>query len=106
MLDPYLDRIPWIQFGVYLLLGAKVDRVVTGRQACFLPADLESAAESASIHGASLEARKAHWLPQEFHPAIYPLIALIVWRCALERERTRVAPNGTGPQGDRLTDFG
>ena len=45
MLDPYSERIPWIQFGIYLLLGAKVDRVVTGRQACFLPADLESAVE-------------------------------------------------------------
>ncbi len=58
MLDPYFDRTPWIQFGVYLLLGAKVDRVATGREACFLPADLESAAESASIHGASLKSRK------------------------------------------------
>jgi hypothetical protein len=211
MLDPYFERIPWIQFGIHLLLGAKVDRVVTGREACFLPADLESAAESASIHGASLEARKvlvfeprelpqpiplmnpqyvfgltgivwfllwyfrkrghsprlsgfylaiigltgtfifvfslvtqhweahdnlnlawlfpghllaglwlltdpyspspilrcylaiacfgsalfgvvAHWSPQKFHPAIYPLIALLLWRCALERERRSAAP--------------
>jgi hypothetical protein len=211
MLDPYFGRIPWIQFGIYLLLGAKVDRVATGRGACFLPADLESATESASIYGASLEARKvrvfepqglprpiplinpqyvfgltgivwfllwyfrkrghsprlsgfylaiigftgtfilvfslgtqhwearenlnlawlfpghllaglclltdpdspspilrwclaiacfgsaffgvvAHWLPQKFHPGIYPLIALLVWRCALERERRSAAP--------------
>jgi Domain of unknown function (DUF4105) len=210
MLDPYFERIPWIQFGIYLLLGAKVDRVATGREACFLPADLDSATESASIHRTSLEARKirvfeprelpqpsslinpqyvfgltgivwfllwyfqkrghsprlsgfylaiigltgtfifvfslvtqhweaheslnliwlfpghllaglwlltdpdspspilrsylaiacfgsalfgvvAHWLPQKFHPSIYPLIALLIWRCALERERTGVA---------------
>jgi len=212
MLDPYLDRVPWIQFGVYLLLGAKVDRVATGREACFLPADLESAAESASIQGASLESRKirvfeprglpqsiplinpqyvfgmtgivwfllwyfrkrghsprfsgfyltiigltgtfifafsmvtqhweayenlnliwlfpghllarlwlltdphspspilryylaiacfgsvlfgvvAHWLPQKFHPGVYPLIAIAAWRCALERRRRRIALN-------------
>ena len=43
MLDPYLNRIPWIRFGIYLLLGAKVDRLVQPREACFLPANLESA---------------------------------------------------------------
>jgi hypothetical protein len=43
MLDPYLDRIPWIRFGIYLLLGAGVDRSVQPREACFLPANLESA---------------------------------------------------------------
>ncbi len=55
MLDPYLERIPWTQFGIYLLLGMRVDRVVTGREACFLPAGLESAVENGLIHGARLQ---------------------------------------------------
>ncbi len=49
MLDPYLQRLPWTQFGLYLLLGSPVDREVTGREACFLPADLERAVEAAQI---------------------------------------------------------
>jgi len=55
MLDPYLERIPWTQFGIYLLLGMRVDRVVTGREACFLPADLESAVENGLIRGVRLQ---------------------------------------------------
>jgi uncharacterized protein DUF4105 len=74
MLDPYFGRIPWIQFGIYLLLGAKVDRVATGRGACFLPADLESATESASIYGASLEARKVRVFEPQGLPRPIPLI--------------------------------
>jgi Domain of unknown function (DUF4105) len=45
MLDPYFLRIPWIRFGVYLLLGAGVDRLVAPREACFLPFNLESAVQ-------------------------------------------------------------
>lgn len=55
MLDPYLDRIPWTQFGISLLLGMRVDRAVIGREACFLPADLESAVENGQVDGASLQ---------------------------------------------------
>ena len=55
MLDPYLERIPWTQFGIYLLLGRRVDRVATGREACFLPADLELAVENGVIHRANLK---------------------------------------------------
>jgi hypothetical protein len=36
--------------------------------------------------GSALFGVVAHWLPQKFRPAIYPLITLVVWRCALERE--------------------
>jgi hypothetical protein len=43
MLDPYFERMPWVGLGVYLLMGAKIDRPATPRQACFLPADLERA---------------------------------------------------------------
>ncbi|MBV9391437.1 MAG: DUF4105 domain-containing protein [Verrucomicrobia bacterium] len=43
MLDPYLERIPWVKLGLYLLLGAKADRALSEREQCFLPADLEMA---------------------------------------------------------------
>jgi Domain of unknown function (DUF4105) len=48
MLDPYFLRIPWIRFGIYLLLGSRVDRLVTPREACFLPFNLERAVQESS----------------------------------------------------------
>jgi hypothetical protein len=45
MLDPYFLRIPWIRFGIYLLLGSGVDRPVAPREACFLPSNLELAVQ-------------------------------------------------------------
>ncbi len=46
MLDPYFARMPWIGFGLSILLGLETDRPATPREACFLPADLERAFES------------------------------------------------------------
>jgi hypothetical protein len=54
MLDPYLERIPWIRFGIYLLLGAGVDRIVQPREACFLPSNLEAAVLQSRIDDTSL----------------------------------------------------
>jgi hypothetical protein len=54
MLDPYFTRMPWIGFGLSLLLGANVDRPVTPREACFLPANLERAVESSKNEGHNL----------------------------------------------------
>jgi Domain of unknown function (DUF4105) len=54
MLDPYLLRIPWIRFGIYLLLGARVDRLVTPREACFLPFNLERAVQESSTEAGPL----------------------------------------------------
>ena len=48
MLDPYFLRIPWIRLGIYLLLGTGVDRLVTPREACFLPFNLERAVQKSS----------------------------------------------------------
>jgi hypothetical protein len=46
--------MPWIRFGVYLLLGAGVDRLVTPREACFLPDNLELAVQESSIASSPL----------------------------------------------------
>jgi hypothetical protein len=54
MLDPYLLRIPWIRFGIYLLLGSRVDRLVSPREACFLPFNLERAVQESSNEGGPL----------------------------------------------------
>jgi Domain of unknown function (DUF4105) len=59
MLDPYLDRLPWTQFGLNLLLGSPTDRAVTGREACFLPADLERAVSAVRLADGPLSAERA-----------------------------------------------
>jgi hypothetical protein len=59
MLDPYFQRIPWIRFGIYLLLGAGVDRLVAPREACFLPFNLELAVQESSAEGGPLGRKPA-----------------------------------------------
>jgi uncharacterized protein DUF4105 len=91
MLDPYLKRTPWTQFGIYLLLGMRVDRAVTGREACFLPADLESAVENGLVHGANLELDRVRvfeprglpqpipWLRPQFVFWIIGILWFLIW---------------------------
>jgi hypothetical protein len=69
MLNPYFTRIPWIGFGLSLLLGANVDRIADSHQACFLPADLERAVENAEnrnrkLSGENREIFSSQSLPQ------------------------------------------
>jgi hypothetical protein len=68
MLDPYFTRIPWIGFGISLLLGAKVDRLASPREACFLPADLERAVQTSENGDQSLTAVKRELFPPEALP--------------------------------------
>ncbi|MBN1950479.1 MAG: DUF4105 domain-containing protein [Bacteroidales bacterium] len=49
MLDPYLDKRPWIHAGVDLLLGSRADRKVELRQSSFLPDKLHQLVSQASI---------------------------------------------------------
>src|ERR1700724_3168970 len=46
MLDPYFTRMPWVGFGVSLLMGANVDRRASAREALFLASLLERAVET------------------------------------------------------------
>lgn len=65
MLDPYFTRIPWAGFGVYLLMGAKIDRRADPREACFLPADLEHAVQTSKNGDQNLAAeRKEIYAPK------------------------------------------
>lgn len=87
MLDPYLDRIPWIRFGIYLLLGAGVDRLVQPREACFLPANLESAVLQTKIDQQAFgqdpvrlyPARPLPRMPKWLDPEIVFSVLLILW---------------------------
>ena len=63
MLEPYFTRIPWIGFGLSLLLGSNVDRDASPREACFLPADLERAVENTSNGQQKLTKEKREIFP-------------------------------------------
>jgi Domain of unknown function (DUF4105) len=65
MLDPYFTRMPWIGLGVSLLLGAKIDRLATPREACFLPADLERAVQAGKNGDQNLAAEKKELFPPD-----------------------------------------
>jgi Domain of unknown function (DUF4105) len=77
MLDPYFVRVPWIGFGVSLLLGAKVDRLASPREACFLPADLERAVQESKNGDQSLVTERKQLFPAESLPNSLPLLAPI-----------------------------
>jgi hypothetical protein len=74
MLDPYLRRIPWVHFGLFLLLGAGVDRTVDARGACFLPVDLERAVVEAHAGGRPWVSRHERYF--EAQPLPQPISAL------------------------------
>ena len=87
MLDPYFLRIPWIRFGVYLLLGARIDRLVAPREACFLPFNLERAVQESSTEAGPLgrklitiyRAQPLPALPWHFRPEFVFWVLLLFW---------------------------
>jgi hypothetical protein len=81
MLDPYLERIPWIRFGIYLLLGAGVDRSVQPREACFLPTNLESAVQQTKVNAGSFGQESIRVYPARALPRIPKLLdpEIVFW---------------------------
>lgn len=87
MLDPYFLRIPWIRFGIYLLLGTGVDRLVTPREACFLPFNLERAVQKSSIETGPLgrkptiiyQPQPLPSVPWYFRPEFVFWVLLLFW---------------------------
>jgi hypothetical protein len=77
MLDPYFTRIPWTGLGVSLLLGAKVDRLASPGEACFLPADLERAVLRSKNGDQNLTAGKRELFPPEPLPGSLSFLAPI-----------------------------
>jgi hypothetical protein len=87
MLDQYFLRIPWIRFGIYLLLGTGVDRLVTPREACFLPFNLERAVQKSSIETGPLgrkptiiyQPQPLPSVPWYFRPEFVFWVLLLFW---------------------------
>jgi hypothetical protein len=87
MLDPYFLRIPWIRFGIYLLLGSRVDRLVVPREACFLPFNLERAVQESSNENGPLGRKSTTIyrpqplpsLPWYFRPDFIFWVLLLFW---------------------------
>ncbi|MBX5439623.1 MAG: hypothetical protein IRZ29_08795, partial [Thermoflavifilum sp.] len=50
-LHPYLQRVPWVELGINLMLGARADQPIRGQQMMFLPDSLEWALSQASFAG-------------------------------------------------------
>ncbi len=71
MLDPYFTRIPWIGFGLSILLGAEMDRTATPDESCFLPANLERAFEVGTNADQSLVSEKRILYTPEPLPATF-----------------------------------
>ena len=77
MLDPYFIRTPWVGLGVSLLMGAKIDRPASPREACFLPADLERAVQTSKNGGQNLAVEKRELYPPETLPGRAPFLSPI-----------------------------
>jgi Domain of unknown function (DUF4105) len=99
MLDDYLGRTAWIRFGIYLLLGAPVDRPVRPREACFLPDGLELAIETATIRSQPLAEQKYRYYepqplprtPTILRPEVLLTILGLVWFSCWIAGRRRTA---------------
>src|ERR1700733_1647031 len=77
MLDPYFTRIPWAGLGVSLLMGARIDRPASPREACFLPADLERAVETSRNGEQNLAAEKKVLYPAAVLAGSWPFLTPI-----------------------------
>ena len=75
MLDPYFARIPWIGFGLSILLGAKIDRPATPREACFLPANLERAIAASKNGNQNLVSERRVLYTPESLPSTPPYLS-------------------------------
>jgi hypothetical protein len=77
MLDPYFTRMPWVGLGVSLLMGAKIDRLASPREACFLPHDLERAVQMSKNGEQNLAGEKREIFPAENLPGSSPFLSPI-----------------------------
>jgi uncharacterized protein DUF4105 len=77
MLDPYFTRMPWVGLGVSLLMGAKIDRLASPREACFLPRDVERAVQMSKNGEQNLAGAKREIFPAGILPASSPFLSPI-----------------------------
>ncbi|MCL6523356.1 MAG: DUF4105 domain-containing protein [Thermoflavifilum sp.] len=73
-LHPYLSDLPWIELGINLLLGARADQLIRGRELMFLPDSLEWALSRASFAGKPLVSETITiYQPHVFSPPPAPI---------------------------------
>jgi hypothetical protein len=77
MLNPYFDRIPWVGFGVSLLLSVGTDRQASPREACFLPRDLERAVQTSKNRDQNLAPEKKEIFAPKVLPGSSPFLTPI-----------------------------
>jgi hypothetical protein len=77
MLDPYFTRMPWVGLGVSLLMGSKIDRPASPREACFLPHDLERAVQMSKNGEQNLAGEKREIFPAEILAGSSPFLSPI-----------------------------
>lgn len=80
----YLAGLPWERFGINLLLGARIDKVMTNEDAMFLPDYLRDGLAGATLNGKAVAGPAVRLLPpapEEPRPVNGPLIMSIIVAC-------------------------
>ncbi len=62
-INHYLSGLPWERFGINLLLGAKIDKVMSNEDAMFLPDYLRNGLTGASVNGVPVATKPVEILP-------------------------------------------
>ncbi len=81
-IDHYLERLPWERFGIDLLLGSPIDKVMRNEDAMFLPDYLRDGLRGAQIGGIQIAAPARRLLPPAPTPAKPvdgPFILCMIW---------------------------
>ena len=81
-INHYLARLPWERFGINLLLGSKIDKVMGNEDAMFLPDYLRDGLTGASVNGMPVATRPVRILPPSPAlpmPANGPLILTLIF---------------------------
>jgi len=79
--DKYLYRVPFTSFGINLLLGSKVDKVMSNKDVMFLPDFLRDGLAGSSLSGHKVPGETQQVLsgsPVEPEPANYPLLLTVL----------------------------
>lgn len=75
LLDEYLYRIPWVQWGIHTILAQPGARIASPYQYMFLPDYLMEGLESATLHGNLLSAPVHILFEEDPHPISHPWYA-------------------------------
>lgn len=63
IINQYLERKPWERFGINILLGSKIDRIMTNKDIMFLPDYLRDGLDKATVDGKRVVSAPVDILP-------------------------------------------